>query len=175
MIMKLSRIVILILILLMTLVVIWYFFPEKKLDTSRFIDKMVIHKEKRKLGVYSEGELLKTYKISLGSEPEGRKQFEGDGKTPEGVYLINDKNPKSGYFLNLGISYPNKKDIKYARMENRNPGGAIKIHGLKNGMAFIGKFHLFFDWTQGCVAVTNAEMQELYDNINIGTKIEIKK
>ena len=160
----------------LTLVVIlisWYFFPEKKLDTSKKIDKIVVIKHKRKLNVYSKGELLKTYSISLGREPIGDKQFEGDNKTPEGIYTINDKNPNSAYHLNLGISYPNKKDRTFAKKHNKSPGGLIKIHGLKNSYGFTGKFHRWADWTQGCIAVTNKEIEELYHNVPLGTTIGI--
>ncbi len=156
-------------------IIAWYFYPQKKLDTSKKIDKITVVKHKRKLSVYSKGELLKTYKISLGREPKGEKHFEGDNKTPVGKYIINDKNPKSGYHLNLGISYPNKKDIEYAKRQGKNPGGLIKIHGLKNGLGFIGKFHRWFDWTHGCIALTNEEIEELYYNVPTGTVIEISE
>ena len=154
---------------------IYYFFPEEKLDTSKKIDKILVLKSKRQLQVFSKGELIKTYKISLGREPKGIKRFEGDDKTPEGKYIINDKNPNSGYHLNLGVSYPSATDIRFARKKGKSPGGLIKIHGLKNDRGFIGKFHRFFDWTHGCIAVTNKEIEELYHNIKIGTPIEIRE
>ena len=125
--------------------------------------------------VFSNRELLKTYKISLGKKPIGKKEFEGDKRTPEGIYYINDKNSESGYHLNLGISYPNELDKEHADKMNKKPGGLINIHGLKNGIGFIGKFHRFFDWTLGCIAVTNKEIEELYENVPIGTEIEIFK
>ena len=151
----------------------FYFWPEKPLDTSMQIDKIQVIKHKRELKVFSNGKLLKTYKISLGKKPIEKKEFEGDKRTPEGIYFINDKNPESGYYLNLGISYPNESDKVNAEKMNKKPGGQIKIHGLKNGFGFIGKFHRFFDWTQGCIALTNKEIKELYNNVPIGTKIEI--
>lgn len=153
----------------------FYFWPEKSLDTSKKIDKIKVIKHERKLIVISNGEELKTYRISLGKEPIGKKEFEGDKKTPEGIYYINDKNPNSGYHLNLGVSYPNAEDRKHAEKNNKSPGGLIKIHGLKNGFGFIGKFHRLFDWTLGCIAVTNNEIEELYENVPIGTEIEILK
>lgn len=113
--------------------------------------------------------LVKTYRISLGKNPVGHKQHQGDGKTPEGLYYINAKNPNSQFHLNLGISYPNNED----RRNSSDPGGDIKIHGLKNGNGFIGKFHRLLDWTNGCIAVTNEEMEELYEAVPIGTAIEI--
>ena len=155
------------------LLVVRYFIPEKKLDTSKNIDKIEVIKHKRELNVYSKGKLLKTYSISLGREPIGDKHFEGDNKTPEGIYIINDKNPYSGYHLNLGISYPDKKAIAYAIQQGKSPGGLIKIHGLKNGYGFTGKFHRWIDWTQGCIAITNKEIEELYHNVPLDTPIEI--
>ncbi|MEO1051459.1 MAG: L,D-transpeptidase family protein [Bacteroidota bacterium] len=151
----------------------YYFWPEKQLPENAKADKLVVHKAKRSLEFWSEGKLLKTYTISLGKTPIGDKQFEGDMKTPEGTYTINERNPNSGYFLNLGVSYPNKTDIEEARKLGKSPGGLIKIHGLKNGQGHIGKFHRFKDWTHGCIAVTNEEMQELYDQVPNGTPIEI--
>jgi len=124
--------------------------------------------------VYSNGELIKTYKISLGKQPVGAKEFEGDKKTPEGFYFINDKNPNSGYHKNLGISYPDNDDMEYARHLGKPAGGDIKIHGIRNKIGIIGKFHRWFDWTEGCVAVTNEEIDELYEAVKIGTNIEIK-
>lgn len=139
------------------------------------IDRILVEKSKRLLHVYKDKKLIKTYQIALGSNPVGHKEFEGDGKTPEGIYTINDKNPNSSYYLNLGISYPNERDIQNAKNAGKSPGGDIKIHGLKNGLGFIGKLHREIDWTQGCIAVTNEEMDELYKAVPIGTEIEIRK
>jgi murein L,D-transpeptidase YafK len=152
---------------------IYYFYPEGKLPRGIEIDRMIVYKSKRQLLVYSKGKLQKTYTIALGRQPDGAKQFEGDRKTPEGVYYINDKNPNSGWHKNLGISYPNQEDIKYARQLGKSPGGNIKIHGLQNKRGYIGKMHRWKDWTLGCIAVTNEEMDELYRAVVIGTKIEI--
>ena len=153
---------------------IYYFYPEDKLPSNAEIDNIVVHKSERKMLVYSNGELLKIYKISLGRQPVGAKEVEGDKKTPEGIYFINDKNPYSGYHKNLGVSYPDKNDIEHAKRLGKPAGGDIKIHGLRNRFGFIGKFHRWSDWTLGCVAVTNSEMDELYRAVKIGAKIEIK-
>lgn len=152
---------------------VYYFYPEKRLPEGVHIDKLVVYKSKRQLLAYSGGEMIKTYTISLGGEPVGHKQFEGDKKTPEGIYYINDKNPNSGYHKNLGISYPNKKDVAYAKQHQKSPGGDIKIHGLRNRTGIIGKFHRWKDWTLGCIALTNQEIDELYAAVPIGTVIEI--
>lgn len=138
------------------------------------IDKIVVEKGKRKLHAYSKGKLMKTYRISIGRNPKGDKEFEGDRKTPEGLYYINDKNPHSGYYKNLGISYPHKDDVDHAKVLGKKPGGLIKIHGLKNGRGWIGRLHLLKDWTFGCIALTNTEIDELYAAVKIGTPIEIR-
>lgn len=153
---------------------IYYFYPEDKLPSNIQIDKIIVYKSKRQLLVYSDEKLLKTYTISLGKQPNGAKEFEGDKKTPEGLYSINDKNKYSGYHKNLGISYPNKLDIENAKKLGKPTGGDIKIHGLRNQTGFISKFHRWFDWTLGCIAVTDEEIDELYNAVKIGTPIEIK-
>ena len=152
----------------------YYFYPENKLSNDIQIDSIVVYKSKREMLVYSNGQLLKIYKISLGRQPIGHKEFEGDKKTPEGIYSINDKNPNSGYHKNLGISYPDNDDLENARRFGKSAGGDIKIHGIRNGIGFIGKFHRLFDWTLECIAVTDQEIDELYRAVKIGTYIEIK-
>ena len=153
----------------------YYFFPEKKLDISKKIDKILVVKHKRELTVFSKGEALRTYKISLGGVPIGKKKFEGDQKTPEGIYTINDRNPNSDYHLNLAVSYPNEADSLHALKFGKSAGGEIKIHGLPNGYGFIGKFQRFKDWTLGCIALTNSEIEELFYDVPMGTEIEIVK
>ena len=150
-------------------------FPQscKPLDKSVRIDSIVVEKSKRRMKVFSQGELIKTYKISLGRNPHGDKQFEGDKRTPEGLYFICDKNPNSQFHKNLGISYPNRQDIEEAKKIGQKPGGQIKIHGIKNGLGWIGRFHRIIDWTSGCIAITDKEMDELYDAVSIGTPISI--
>lgn len=138
------------------------------------IDKLVVLKSERILIAYYKEKPVKTYSIALGREPKGAKHFEGDMKTPEGKYFINDKNPNSAYHKNLGISYPKQADKEYAKKFGKSAGGAIKIHGLKNNIQWIGKLHHWFDWTLGCVAVTNPEIDELYAAVPVGTPIVIK-
>ncbi len=152
---------------------VYYFYPEEKLPANTEIDKLIVYKSKRQLLVYSRGQLIKTYKISLGRQPIGNKEYEGDKKTPEGFYFINDKNADSGYHKNLGISYPDQDDLARAKRLGKPTGGDIKIHGLRNKTGFIGKFHRWYDWTIGCIAVTDEEIDELYDSVKIGTPIEI--
>lgn len=153
---------------------VYYFYPEKTLPANIQVDSIVVYKSKRTLLAFSMGQLVKTYKISLGKSPYGSKEFEGDKKTPEGIYFINAKNPNSGYHKNLGISYPDKCDIENAKRIGRSTGGDVKIHGLRNGLGFISKFQRWYDWTAGCIALTDEEVDELYTSTKIGTKIEIK-
>jgi murein L,D-transpeptidase YafK len=171
--MKLATIIGVILIATGASIVMYNLWPEKKLTTNTKINKLIVFKSKRELLAYTNGQLVKTYSISLGRNPSGDKEFEGDKKTPEGLYYINNKNQNSGYHKNLGISYPNKDDIKQAKLIGKPAGGDIKIHGLRNGVGFIGKLHRWFDWTLGCIALTNNEVDELYQAVEIGTPIEI--
>lgn len=170
----LKRSIIIIPLLAIVGLTVYYFFPESKLPTNVSIDKMIVFKSHKQLLVYSGGKLLKAYTISLGFCPIGKKELEHDGKTPEGSYFINAKNPHSVCYKNLGISYPNKTDILNARNQGKAPGGDIKIHGLSNGHGFIGKFHLWLNWTDGCIGLTDTEVDELYEHTPIGTPIEIR-
>ena len=140
----------------------YYLMPSSKLPSGTIIDNLVVYKSKRKMEAYSGDRLVKTYVVALGKSPVGHKEYEGDCKTPEGVYKINERNPNSAYHKNLGISYPNEQDVAHARTIGKDPGGHIKIHGLRNDRGYIGKFHRWKDWTAGCIAVTNEEVDELY-------------
>lgn len=152
----------------------WYFYPFKALPQGSKIDKLIVYKSKRQMEVYQNGRLLKIYSIALGKNPLGHKQYEGDYRTPEGKYTINDRNPNSGYHKNLGISYPNTADKVNAKELGKPPGGDVKIHGLRNGIAgYLNKMHRFTNWTNGCVAVTNKEVDELYIAVKPGAVIEI--
>lgn len=133
---------------------------------------MLVDKSDRTLTLYRHGAELKTYTgLQLGGAPEGHKQFEGDEKTPEGRYTIDTRNPASAYHLSLRISYPNDADIKYAGEFNLAPGGDIFIHGQPNALPF-GRVP--GDWTDGCIAVSNAEIEELWRAVPDGTPIEIR-
>ncbi len=138
------------------------------------IDRLLVLKSKRQMWAYQGEKLIKIYPIALGFNPIGHKQFEGDGKTPEGIYRINERNPNSAYHKNLGVSYPNKVDKEYAESQGKSPGGLIKIHGLRNGSGSIGRLHLLKDWTHGCIAVTNEEIDELYQSVKHNAEIDIR-
>ena len=116
------------LILLVTCLLLYYFYPTSPLPGNTTITKLVVIKRKRVLEIYSHEVLLKTYPIALGKVPEGKKEINGDNKTPEGIYIIQDKNPGSAFHKNLGISYPNQHDLANAEKKNRIAGGEIKIH-----------------------------------------------
>ena len=170
---KINHVIIIIVFLLVGTGVYLNFKSTNVLNKNSKIDYIKVDKSERKLIVYSEGRIVKDYKISLGKNPNGAKQHQGDNKTPEGVYYINGKNSNSIAYKNLGISYPNYKDSSGAKNLGEPTGGDIKIHGMMNGLGFIGKFHTFSDWTNGCIAVTNGEMEELFKYVKIGTTIEI--
>ena len=161
-------------LLLFAICLIYYVYPEAELPPNTKIDKLVVVKSERVMYAYAGGQVAKTYKVSLGQNSVGDKQFQGDKRTPEGRYKINDRNPNSTFHKNLGVSYPNAADIIQAKIKGVDPGGDIKIHGLKNGLGFIGKFHRIFNWTAGCIAVTDKEMDELYTSVDNGTPIIIE-
>jgi tetratricopeptide (TPR) repeat protein len=136
-------------------------------------DKVLIEKKERRLTLVSKGEVIKTYKIALGGDPVGPKVMQGDNKTPEGVYIIDSRNNNSEYHLSLHISYPNEIDKKRARELGVSPGGDIMIHGIKNGLGWVGASHAELDWTKGCIAVTDKEMEEIYRLVPNGTIVVI--
>lgn len=138
------------------------------------VDRLVLEKSKRQLHLLSNGKIIKTYKVSLGKNPVGHKTRESDGKTPEGAYLIDRRNARSAYHRSLHISYPSADDIKQAQLAGVSPGGDIMIHGLPNDFGFLAPFHQLKDWTQGCIAVTNKEIEEIWNNVSDGTVIIIK-
>jgi murein L,D-transpeptidase YafK len=137
-------------------------------------DKIVILKSAHSMTLLKGSKVLKTYKVALGSVPVGPKQVEGDHKTPEGTYLIDAKNGHSQFHLSLHISYPSAADQQRARSMGARPGGAIMIHALAKPFAYLGPLHRQTDWTDGCVAVTNAEIEEIWKLVPVGTRVEIR-
>ena len=129
------------------------------------VTRIQVFKGARVMQFLHHNALLKQYSFDLGFNPVGHKTQEGDGRTPEGAYLINRKNPNSQFHLSLGLSYPNASDVAQARARGVSPGGDIFIHGTPS--RWVGQR----DWTWGCIAVTNDEMDEIYPMINTGTKI----
>lgn len=137
------------------------------------VDLIFVSKKHRKMALYEHYKLVAAYDVALGSNPVGHKQFEGDGKTPEGTYRIVSKRIHPKFHKSLKISYPNRRDEKFARSQGLSPGGEILIHGLKESFKWAGPLHDWMDWTQGCVAVTNSEMDEIYDLVQVGTTVII--
>lgn len=136
-------------------------------------DNILIEKGERRLTLISKGKVLKTYRIALGGNPNGPKERQGDNKTPEGTYVIDSRNRNSRYHLSLHISYPNEKDKKRAKELGVSPGGDIMIHGIKNGFSRIGESHTKLDWTKGCIAVTDEEIEEIEKLVPNGTIVKI--
>lgn len=147
--------------------------PSTPLPNDVKADRVVVTKSQRKLVLLQQGKTLKEYHIALGRVPDGRKQQEGDGKTPEGQYTIDYRKPDSAFHFALHISYPNEQDSKDAAAKGASPGGLIMIHGMRNGLGFIGNLHRLFDWTNGCIAVTDREIEEIARAVDDGTPIEI--
>jgi murein L,D-transpeptidase YafK len=137
-------------------------------------DKVLVQKKDRTLTLLVNGKVLKTYKVALGENPIGPKTRQGDHKTPEGTYVLDRRNAASQYHRALHISYPNAQDRAQAKKQNVSPGGDVFVHGLPNGYGWIGKEHRLKDWTDGCIAVTNEEIEEIWRLVPDGTAIEIR-
>ena len=138
------------------------------------VDQVVVYKHDRKLILLSKGKEVNSYKIALGGVPVGPKTRQGDHRTPEGSYVLDSRNPSSHYYRAFHISYPNAKDIAAAKKLGVSTGGDIMLHGLGKEYGWVGNAHTLHDWTDGCVAVTNEEIDELWKLIRVGTPIEIK-
>jgi murein L,D-transpeptidase YafK len=132
------------------------------------VDQIVVHKSRREMLLLSGESVVRSYRIALGRDPVGHKQQEGDGRTPEGRYVIDWRNPNSKYHRSLHISYPEAADLERSRRLGVDPGGDIMIHGCKPGVD-----HPATDWTQGCIAVTDPEIDEIWDLVADGTSISI--
>ena len=141
------------------------------------VTSVLVRKDLRRLYLLNHQTILKSYSVALGVSPRGHKREQGDFKTPEGVYYISLKNPHSKYHLSLKISYPNAEDLLSARKRGVHPGGDIFIHGLPNTPGtkrdLLDGIHPVVDWTLGCIAVTDEEVEEIYSVVHIGTPIEI--
>ena len=137
-------------------------------------DSVVVEKSLRRLTLYAGGIPARTYDVALGKKPDGRKERAGDFRTPEGLYFIDARNPVSQYHRGLHVSYPNADDLARARATGISTGGDIMIHGLPNGQGKVGARHRAFDWTNGCVAVTDQEIDEIWNSVPVGTPVRIK-
>ncbi len=132
------------------------------------VTRVVVFKGQRKMYLYHHDRLLAEHRIDLGFAPAGHKRYEGDGKTPEGRYYIDRRNPNSKFHLSVGISYPNERDVEVARSAGLSPGGDIFIHGQSDPVKRRGT-----DWTAGCISVSNREIEKIYSMVNNGTPIDL--
>jgi murein L,D-transpeptidase YafK len=144
------------------------------LPGSARADRVIVMKKERTLALMNHGKVLKTYKVALGGDPIGAKARQGDHKTPEGVYRLDRRNAQSQFYKSIHISYPDAKDIAEARKMGVSPGGDVYVHGLPNGYRWVGASHRLKDWTDGCVAVTDEEIDEIWKVVPDGTPIEIR-
>jgi murein L,D-transpeptidase YafK len=143
-------------------------------DVAPHADRVVVLKKERTLQLLSQGKVIKTYKVALGGDPEGAKTRQGDHKTPEGLYVLDSHNPHSQFYKSLHISYPSARDRAAARAKGISPGGDVFVHGLPNGYGWVGAGHRAKDWTDGCIAVTDQEIDEIWRAVADGTPIEIR-
>ena len=136
--------------------------------------EVVVIKHQRRLTLLQGSQIMADFPVSLGGRPRGHKQREGDERTPEGRYVIDYHNPRSAFFRSLHISYPSSADTARARKSGVSPGGMIMIHGLPPRLAWLGRLHLAADWTDGCIALTNPEMKQVFAAVGDGTPIQIQ-
>jgi murein L,D-transpeptidase YafK len=153
---------------------IFRFWPHEPLIATSRADFILVEKSERTLSLLKNGKVIGSYRVALGRNPQDHKIQEGDGRTPEGRYRIDSRNAASAFYRALHISYPNALDRERAKKNGVSPGGDIMIHGMKNGLGWIGRLHRFVDWTNGCIAVTNQEMREIWDAVPDNTAIEIR-
>lgn len=137
-------------------------------------DRVLVEKSQRKLHLLKDGEILRTFDIALGMVPVGDKRREGDFKTPEGRYILDLRNPNSEFFLSIRISYPDRNDVREARARGEDPGGAIMIHGQPNEPTRSEAYYRTQDWTNGCIAVSNSDMIDIWLMTGERTPIEIR-
>jgi murein L,D-transpeptidase YafK len=138
------------------------------------VDRVVVLKSERRLLLYSGDERVASYRVALGADPTGHKTFRGDSRTPEGLYTLDYRNEDSQFHRSIHISYPNEADLAEAVAADVPPGGNIMIHGLPNGKGWLGPLYNLRDWTDGCIAVSNRQMEEIWRAVPDGTPIEIK-
>ena len=143
-------------------------------QTGLRADRVVVLKKERTLELLEQGKVIKAYKVALGGDPVGPKTRQGDHKTPEGVYILDFRNAHSQFYKSIHISYPSEHDRVLARQKGVSPGGDVFVHGLPNGYRAIGAAHRLKDWTDGCIAVTDEEIDEIWKAVPDGTQIEIK-
>ncbi|MBV9881169.1 MAG: L,D-transpeptidase family protein [Gemmatirosa sp.] len=137
-------------------------------------DSIVVEKAQHRMTLYAGSQALGTFLVAIGKQSTGAKERAGDYRTPEGLYQIDARNPNSRYHLALHVSYPNATDLAHARALGVSPGGDVMIHGLPNGQGNVGAAHREYDWTNGCVAVTDQEIEQIWGAVPVGTPIRIR-
>jgi murein L,D-transpeptidase YafK len=142
--------------------------------TGETADRILIRKSAHTMTLFKGQSILKIYKIAIGRSPIGPKTRAGDHKTPEGEYIVDAKKGTSRFYLALHLSYPNAVDQERARRLGLKPGGNVEIHGIEKGLGWIGGLHRSFDWTDGCIAVTDPEIEEIWKRVPVGTPVEIR-
>jgi murein L,D-transpeptidase YafK len=148
--------------------------PPRSQPRRKKADSILILKKNHVLELLAGGKVIRIYKVALGRGGLAPKEREGDGRTPEGHYTIDSRNAASHYHKALHVSYPNAEDRSRAAKLGVSPGGAIMIHGLPNGMGWLGAAHRLYDWTLGCIAVTDDEIDEIWNLVPVGTPVEIR-
>ena len=148
--------------------------PSLSAGSFAMADRILVEKGARRLYLLSRGQVIGEYSVKLGLSPKGHKQFEGDFRTPEGVYYLSRRNPRSEFFLSVEVSYPNETDRARAKQEGMRPGGLIMIHGQPNVPRRPADYYARNDWTDGCIAVSNSDMVEIWQRTRIGIPIEIR-
>ncbi len=166
----------LLLVGLLVLAVGYTFFPRFPLSKDVKVSKLVLEKKKRRLRLLAaDGSVIRTYSVALGAQPKGHKEKRGDERTPEGIYYLDFRNANSKFFRSYHISYPDSTDRSHAHQRGADPGGDIMIHGLPEKLDWIGRWHRWWDWTDGCVGLTNQEISEIWNAIgNRKIQIEIR-
>jgi len=149
-------------------------FGSDPLPEGTVADRVLVRKAARTLSLFRGDELLRSYHVALGKHPVGHKQQEGDGRTPEGHYVLDYQKADSSFHRALHVSYPSPADVAAAKARNVPPGGQIMVHGLRNDLGWLGRLHRLKDWTNGCIAVTNSEIDEIARVVPVGTPIDIE-
>ncbi|PHS62402.1 MAG: hypothetical protein COB09_15095 [Thalassobium sp.] len=138
------------------------------------VDLVTVDKSERKMYLLSGGKIVKEYRVALGANPQGHKQQEGDERTPEGDYTLDYKKEDSAFYRAMHVSYPNAVDVAAAKKQGVSPGGFIMVHGQRNGLGWLAPLAQYFNWTNGCIALTDAEMDEFMTLVRVGTPIRIE-
>jgi murein L,D-transpeptidase YafK len=136
--------------------------PQPTVNTLPLVDRVVVRKGERRMLLMHGGNIVRSYHVALGLNPVGQKERSGDFRTPEGTYRLERRNARSDYFLSIKVSYPNEMDLKRARSQHWDTGGSIMIHGLPNSLKHEPEYYQAHDWTDGCIAVSNADMTEIW-------------